>query len=262
MPQEPDVKLVLVPTTSGTGSEETTVGVVSKSDTHEKFGIFVTHVDLSIIDPELTSGMPPGLTASTGMDTLAHAIEAFTTISVKNPISDQRALAAMRLVYKWLPVAVKDGSNLEARTNMCLACVLAGMAFNDSMTNFGHGIAHAFGAKSHLAHGLGCALAEPAAVESFAETIPDIIHVIGIEFGADIKIGDTSAVIGKKTGDALRSQMREVGIPTLEKLGFSRENVLAHREAVMDEFQTHLAPIKVTPKIVETVLASMYDDYR
>jgi alcohol dehydrogenase class IV len=262
MQQTPDVKLVLMPTTSGTGSEETAVGVVSKSDTHEKFGVFITGVDLTIIDPELASGMPPGLTASTGMDTIAHAVEAFTTTSVKNPVSDQRALAAMRLAYRWLPVAVRDGSDLEARTNMCLACVLAGMAFNDSMNNFGHGIAHALGTKSHLAHGLGCALAEPAALESFSAEIPELIRTIGLEFGADIRDDDSPEEIGKKTGDALRKLMKEIGIPSLEDLGLSRDEVMAHKEAVMEEFQTHLAPITVTPEIVETVLASMYDDYR
>ena len=262
MAQVPSVKIVLMPTTSGTGSEETTVGVVSKSDTHEKFGVFVTNVDLSIIDPSLATGMPPSLTATTGMDTIAHACEAFTTTAVKNPVSDQRALTAMRLAYKWLPVAVKDGSNLEARSNMCLACTLAGMAFNDSMNNFGHGIAHAFGTKSHLAHGLVCALAEPPALESFSEAIPELIKEIGLQFGAEFEDNDTSAVIGKKTGNALRRLMKEVGIPTLEAKGFSRDDVLAHNDGVMAEFQTHLAPIKITPEIVEKVLASMYDDYR
>lgn len=262
MAQVPAVKIVLIPTTSGTGSEETTVGVISNSETHEKFGVFVTQVDLSIVDPTLTAGMPPGLTASTGMDTVAHACEAFTTTALKNPVSDQRALTAMRLANKWLPIAVKDGSNIEARTNMCLACTLAGQAFNDSMNNFGHGIAHAFGTKSHLAHGTVCALAEPAALESFSEEIPDLLKQIGEQFGAVYEDDDPPKVIGKKTGDALRRLMKEIGIPTLEELGFTREEVLDHNDAVMAEFQTHLAPITVTPDIVATVLASMYDDYR
>lgn len=262
MAQVPSVKIVLIPTTSGTGSEETTVGVVSSSETHEKFGVFVTNVDLSIIDPELTTGMPPQLTAMTGMDTIVHACEAFTTTSVKNPVSDQRALAAMRLAKEWLPVAVKDGNHIQARSSMCLACTLAGMAFNDSMNNFGHGIAHAFGTRSHLPHGLACALAEPPALESFANEIPDLIKEIGLQFDAEFSDSDTPEEIGKKTGNALRKFMKEIGIPSLEERGMSREEVLAHRDGVMAEFQTHLAPIKITPEIVEKVLASMYDDYR
>jgi alcohol dehydrogenase len=262
IPQDPDVKLILIPTTSGTGSEETFPAVLSDSKTGVKFGAFITGASLSIVDPELTLGLPPALTASTGMDTIAHSIEAYTTTQTKNPVSDQRALTALRLAAKWLPVAVKDGSNLEARTNMSLACTLAGMAFNDSMNNFGHGIAHAFGAKSHLAHGLGCALAEPAAVESFSETIPETIREIGEALGAVIPAEATPKEIGKITGDALRTLMKSVDIPSLEKLGFSREDVLAHRDAVLGEFQTWLSPVKVTPEIAETVLASMYDDYR
>lgn len=262
MAQVSDLKLVMIPTTSGTGSEETAVSVISRSDTHGKFGVYLTHMDLSIIDPELIVGLPPSLTASTGMDTVAHACEAFTTTSKKNPVSDQRALAAMRLAYKWLPVAVKDGNNIEARTNMCLACVLAGMAFNDCRNNFAHGIAHAFSTKSKLAHGLICALAEPPALESFAEEVPDLIRAIGAEFGAEFKDDDPPTVIGKKTGNALRKMMWEIGIPTLEALGMSRDDVMAHRDAVMAEAQTHMAPMKVTLEIVDTVLASMYDDYR
>jgi alcohol dehydrogenase len=262
IPQKPDVKLVLIPTTSGTGSEETFAAVMSDTSTGLKFGVFITDANLSIIDPELTLGLPPALTASTGMDAIAHSIEAFTTISMKNPVSDQRALAALRLAVKWLPIAVKDGGNPEARTNMSLACTLAGMAFNDSMNNFGHGIAHAFGAKSHLAHGLACALAEPAAVESFAEAIPGIIREIGEALGADIPASATPKESGNAVGSALRGLMKEIGIPSFEQLGFSREDVIGHKEAVLAEFQTLLAPIKVTPEIAETVLASMYDDYR
>jgi alcohol dehydrogenase class IV len=262
IPQKPDVKLVLIPTTAGTGSEETFAAVLSDTSTSLKFGVFITGADLSIVDPELTLGLPPALTASTGMDTVSHCIEAFTTLAKKNPVSDQRALSALRLAAKWLPVAVKDGGNLEARTNMSLACTLAGMAFNDSMNNFGHGIAHAFGAKSHLAHGLACALAEPAAVESFSEAIPEMIREIGEAIGADIPMSAAPKEIGKATGDALRGLMKEVGIPSFGQLGFTREDVLGHKEAVLAEFQTLLAPIKVTPEIAETVLASMYDDYR
>jgi len=261
IPVKPDVKLVLIPTTSGTGSEATAVAVLSESSNGMKFGVFITGADLSIVDPELTLALPPGLTASTGMDTIAHAIEAFTTISRKNPISDQRALAAMRLAVKWLPVAVKDGGNLEARTNMCLACTLAGMAFNDSMNNFAHGIAHAFGQKSHLAHGLGCALAEPAAIECFSEEYPDMIYEIGEALGADIPAGTAPVEIGKAVGGLLRALMKEIGIPSFAKLGFSREDVMGHKEEILAEFQTMLSPVKITPEIAEKVLASMYDDY-
>lgn len=258
---EPDVDLVLIPTTSGTGSEATFVAVLSDSNTSLKHGVCVTHASLSIVDPELAATMPPGLTATTGMDAIAHACEAYTTVGMKNPMADQHALAALRLAARWLPVAVKDGGNIEARTYMSLASTLGGMAFIESMCNFGHGIAHAFGSRDHLAHGLVCGLAEPATLESFAESFPNLIRDIGEALGAVIPAEATNEEIGKATGNTLRKLMKEIGIPTLKDLGFSREDVLDHNDVVMAEFQTHLAPITITPEIVEKVLASMYDDY-
>ncbi len=267
----PEVILILVPTTCGTGSEETAVGVASRSSDHLKFGVRITGASLSIIDPELTLGLPPSLTAQTGMDVVAHAIEAFTTVpaagpfppnAFKNPYSDQLALAAMSLAAKWLPVAVKDGKNIEARTNMALACMFGGMSFNDSMNNFGHGVAHAFGTYKRMAHGLCCALAEPATIQAAAPVIPELVKEIGLRFGAVIPDGAAPEEIGKATGDALRKLMKEIGIPSLESLNFTREEILDMKDAVLAEFQTRLAPIAVTGEIATQVLASMYDDYK
>jgi alcohol dehydrogenase len=261
-PVKPDIMLVMIPTTSGTGSEETAVGVVSKSATGGKFGKFITGMDLSIIDPELTLGLPPNLTAATGMDVVAHVCEAYTTLERKNDVSDLRALAVIDVVKKWLPVAVKDGGNLEARKNMSLACVITGMCFNDSMTNYAHGIAHAFGTKSHLAHSLGCALAEPPALEALATAVPELIRDIGERFDAVIPESASPEEIGKATGDRLRAFMKEIGIPSLKDLGFSREDVMAHVDGVLVEPQVWLAPLEVTAEIAEKTLASMYDDYQ
>lgn len=270
-PRTPDVILVLIPTTCGTGSEETSVGVVSRSSDHLKFGVMITGASLSIVDPELTLGLPPSLTAQTGMDVVSHAIEAFTTIpaegpfpknAFKNPYSDQLALAAMSLAYKWLPVAVKDGKNLEARTNMALACTFAGTAFNDSMNNFGHGVAHAFGTYKRIPHGLACALAEHATIQAEAVVIPELVKEVGLRFGAVIPDGATPEEIGKATGDALRRFMKEIGIPSLEQMNYTREEILDMRDAVLAEGQTHLAPIAVTPEVATQVLACMYDDYK
>jgi alcohol dehydrogenase class IV len=261
-PRTPDVPLILIPTTCGTGSEETGVAVLSFSKTNLKFGIFVTGAALSIVDPGLTAGLPPALTASTGMDVIAHACEAYTTTSRKNPLSDARARTALRTAVKYLPRAVKNGADIDARTQMSLACTLAGMAFNDSMNNLAHGIAHAFGASSHLAHGIACALAEPCALESFVTVIPELVRDIGVDMGAEIPENAVPEEIGRLTGGRLRAFMREIGIPSFESLGFTREDVVGHVDRVMVESQIKRAPLTVTPELVEKILASMYDDYR
>jgi alcohol dehydrogenase class IV len=261
-PRRPDVKLILIPTTCGTGSEETAVAVVSDSKTGLKYGLFLVEADLSLVDPELTTGLPPGLTASTGMDVICHACEAYTTISRKNPISDQRAHTALRLAVKNLPLLIKDGSNIEARTNMSLACTWAGMAFNDSMNNLAHGIAHALGSKSHLAHGIACALAEPPSLELFVTAVPELVRDIGVDLGANIPENATPAEIGRLTGARLREFMREIGIPSFEKLGYTRQQILDHLDAAMQEFQVKLAPLAVTREQMQSLLESMYDNYR
>jgi alcohol dehydrogenase class IV len=196
------------------------------------------------------------------MDVVAHACEAYTTVVRKNPVSDARARTALRLAVQYLPRAVKNGADIEARTQMSIACTLAGMAFNDSMNNLAHGIAHAFGSSSHLAHGIACALAEPSALESFVTVVPELVRDIGLELGAEIPENAAPEEIGRLTGGRLRAFMREIGIPSFESMGFKREDVVGHVDRVMAEMQTHLAPLTVTPELAGKILASMYDDYR
>src|SRR5205807_2439053 len=105
------------------------------------------------VDPALTISMPPRLTASTGMDALAHAVEAMTSIFA-NPISGTLAMRALELIHRWLLPAVEDGSNLAARAGMSLAALMAGQAFPSGLPHLGHAIGHALGTAYHIPHGM------------------------------------------------------------------------------------------------------------
>lgn len=145
---------IAVPTTAGTGSEVTLVAVVADTQKHAKLSFtsykLVPHV--AILDPALTASLPPKLTATTGMDALTHAIEAYTSIQ-KNPVSDAFAVKAIELIAANLPVACREGSDVEARTNLALASLMAGAAFSNAMVGVVHAIGHSLGGLCRIPHG-------------------------------------------------------------------------------------------------------------
>jgi alcohol dehydrogenase class IV len=226
IPQKPGKGMFAIPTTSGTGSEVTAVSVISNSEVGLKQGVVDPNCRprLAIVDPELTLGLPAGLTASTGMDAFSHAIEAYTS-AMNNPMSDILALEAVSLVVKYLPVAVADGSNLKARVKMSFASMIAGMSFNDSAPHLGHAIAHTMGAKFHVPHGVGCGLAAPSVLEYLSDVFPHRIRDIGKAMGLDLKDDLSSEELGVTTADAVRKLNKEIGLPSMSDLGFSEEDL-------------------------------------
>lgn len=155
----PRLPLILVPTTAGTGSEVTPVSVVTTGE-GQKNVVYSPLLlpDLAILDAELTLGLPPHVTAATGIDAMVHAVEAYTSKDLKNPISDCLAREALRLLSTSLFKACQDGSNLQARENMLLGACLAGMAFANSPVAAVHALAYPLGAHFHVPHGLSNAL--------------------------------------------------------------------------------------------------------
>ncbi|MEG0418720.1 MAG: iron-containing alcohol dehydrogenase [Gordonibacter sp.] len=145
---------IAVPTTAGTGSEVTLVAVVADTQKHAKLSFasykLVPHV--AILDPALTSSLPPKLTATTGMDALTHAIEAYTSIQ-KNPVSDAFAVKAIELIAANLPRACAEGGDVDARANLALASLMAGAAFSNAMVGIVHAIGHSLGGLCHIPHG-------------------------------------------------------------------------------------------------------------
>lgn len=175
--------LVLLPTTSGTGSEVTDIAVVTTDD-EQKMGILGDQMfaDIAILDPALTYGLPRAVTAATGVDAMVHAIEAYTNRHRKNPVSDALAREALKLLSSNIVAACDDPSNATVRSNMLLGAMLAGQAFTNSPVGAVHGMAYPLGALFHIPHGLSNSLmlepvlrfSAPAAAPLYAE-LGDVI---------------------------------------------------------------------------------------
>lgn len=168
----PRLPLILVPTTSGTGSEVTPISIVT-TGASEKMGVVspVLLPDVALLDPELTYGLPPHVTAATGIDAMVHAIEAYASASANNnPLSRTLAVEALRLMSPALLNAVRDGRDASARADMLLGSMLAGQAFANSPVAAVHALAYPLGGHFHIPHGLSNALVLPHVLRFNAAT--------------------------------------------------------------------------------------------
>ena len=219
--KKPQMTLIAINTTAGTASEMTRFTIITDESRHDKMAIVDSNVTpfLSINDSELMEGMPAGLTAATGMDALTHAVEAYVS-TIASPITDACALKAIALVARYLPTAVREPNNKEAREQMAYAQFLAGMAFNNASLGYVHAMAHQLGGFYDLPHGVCNALLLPH-VEAFnmsvaSERLNEVGQVLEAN-NSDLKDLDVIAAI-KKLADI-------VGIPkSLEELGVKRED--------------------------------------
>lgn len=155
----PRLPLVLVPTTAGTGSEVTPISIVTTA-TQEKKGVVsvLLYPDLAVLDAELTVGLPPFVTAMTGIDAMVHAIEAYTSKIKKNPLADSLAREALRIMYVNLPRVLKNGGDRDARSAMLAGSMMAGMAFANAPVAAVHALAYPLGGHFHVPHGHSNAL--------------------------------------------------------------------------------------------------------
>lgn len=158
--------LVVLPTTSGTGSEVTNVCVVKDSQTGLKLPFVSEYLlpDVALLDPRLTVGLPPFFTAATGMDAMTHAVEAFTCIG-KNPLSDAYAFAAIQRLAENLVPVLDDPQNRERRLQVALAATMAGIAFSNSMVGMVHALGHTVGVVAHVPHGVCMSILLPFVLE-------------------------------------------------------------------------------------------------
>lgn len=173
-----------VPTTSGTGSEATIAAVITDDKTHEKYAVndpsLVPHY--ALLDPLLTLGLPPFITATTGMDALTHAIEAY--IGQSNTANTKAAaIAASKLIVTHLPIAYKHGDNVESRAKMQHASYLAGVAFTRAYVGYVHAISHALGGLYSVAHGLANSIVLPHTLRQYGEVVYPKLAELALDCG-------------------------------------------------------------------------------
>lgn len=254
--EHPPLPLMEIATTSGTGSECTFVSVVSSSSLNCKMGLPVSP-DYGIVDPELTLTVPRYVTAFTGMDALAHAVESLTE-QKNSPHSDLLAYEAIRLICKYLPEAVKDGNDIEAREYLALASNFAGISFNESGTHIGHSCAHALGHLYHIDHGVCCADLTPGVIQFTAMTFPEKIKNVGRLFGITFSELDSPKVIGEKTAEAAARFGKAIGIKSLRDHGLTKEEVLCVAGVVNADHLCHCFAGNVTLDDIRGVLEAGY----
>ncbi|HSF61301.1 MAG TPA: iron-containing alcohol dehydrogenase [Gaiellaceae bacterium] len=230
---------VAIPTTAGTGSEVTLWTVITDHDRKIKFNVggtplIAAHVGL--IDPELTVGLPPEVTAATGMDALSHAIECYTC-DYHQPFSDAVALQGIELVAQWLRRAVVDGSDLEARTNMAHAATLGGMAYGTESAGAAHAMSQSAGGVHDCPHGALTARVLGPVCEYNASAAPERYARIAQGLGVDTRgLAPLDAALAGV--DELYRLTDDVGIPTMGELGFSEDEVPMLARIAFEDPQT------------------------
>lgn len=176
--------LIAIPTTAGTGSETTLAAVITDAKTHHKYPIndFPLIPRYAVLDPEVTRSLPPSLTASTGMDALTHAVEAFIGHSTTRQTRED-ALTAVSLIFENLRTVYYNGDNMEARRNMLEAAYLAGSAFTVSYVGYVHAVAHSLGGRYGTPHGLANAILLPYVLEAYGSSAHKKLHQLAIAAG-------------------------------------------------------------------------------
>ena len=224
--------LVLVPTTAGTGSEATPISVITCGN-GVKLAVNARPLtaDWALLDPELTVGLPAPVTAATGIDAIVHAVEAYTSARLKNPLSDALAREALRLLSANLLTACREPGNLEARSAMLLGAHLAGIAFSNAPVGGVHALAYPLGGLFHLPHGLSNALMlrpvlehnAEAARELYAELAPILDPALD-QLGSQAQSrGFIDSVCGLASDSGVSLRLRDHGIPESEIATLARE---------------------------------------
>ena len=254
---KPGVPLILIPTTAGTGSEMTSISVLSDTKNQVKKGVVSEHLfaRVAILDAELTLGLPPQVTAMTGMDALSHAVESYTGVRA-TVFTDTLNLQAIRMIAKFLRRAYANGENREAREMMLYASGLAGIAFNNTQNGLDHALALAIGGKFHLPHGLLTAFILPWVMEFNLVANPQKFIEIAKAFGEET--GGRSEIEAAR--QSVKALLDDLGISyRLRDYNVPREEIPALAKATIGAARLILNnPRKVTEKEVIQLLEKNY----
>ncbi|MBN1381690.1 MAG: iron-containing alcohol dehydrogenase [Deltaproteobacteria bacterium] len=253
--------LVAVPTTSGTGSECTPVSVLHDTSTHRKVPIANGELlpDMAILVPEFTISMPPKLTAGTGLDVLAHALDGIMTPAA-NEFTDAMGLTAIKMTFKYLPRAYKNGKDREARYRMIIAASAAGISFGQNAAALTHSLGHSIGSLFNIHHGLSVGMLIPYCLQYYrpvSDKYLDICHALRIE-------GSTPDESFDNLIKAFRDLFKTLDVPlSLEELGIKTDEFDSKMETLvlytMEDIDTFFSPRPITADQCEQLLRYAYD---
>jgi alcohol dehydrogenase class IV len=249
-PDRPALPIIAIPTTAGTGSETNNWGVIDDPIRQCKFyvGDASTTPVAAILDPELTLGLPPRPTAGTGIDALTHAIESLTSKG-STPVSAAYAHQAVKLISRALPIAVKDGANVDARGDMLMGAHLAGLALTLSGLGLVHGIAHSVSAHVGAAHGEALATVLPEVMQFNSRAVSDIYASVGNDMG--VSANSETAI------EAVRDLAESINIRnSLSHYGVKQEMVADIAKTVLADSVTGNNPIAPSDGEVQGILTS------
>ncbi|NPV87208.1 MAG: iron-containing alcohol dehydrogenase [Anaerolineae bacterium] len=226
--------LATIPTTSGTGSEVTWGIVLTNQAEQRKMGLGnrANLADIAIVDPALAAGMPPQLTADTGLDALTHAVEGYTC-AWHNDFADGMCLVAARLVMTYLPRAVANGKDMEAREHLHNAAACAGLGFSNALVSVAHAMGHTLGATFHIPHGRAVGLVLPYTIEFCAAEAPERFVDLGKFIGCVNQDGQAGA---RQLAQAIRGLCQTIGEPlSLHQAGLDEKAFENALEKMIDD---------------------------
>jgi alcohol dehydrogenase class IV len=227
-------RLITIPTTSGTGAEATWAIVLTDTEGQRKMGLGhpENHADIAIVDPEMAKGMPPQLTANTGLDALTHAVEGYTC-TWQNDITDGLCLNAALLILRYLPRSFKDGSDMEARERMHNAASLAGLGFGNAMASMAHAMGHTLGAVFNVPHGRAVSIFLPYTIEFAARETHQRFAEMAAFLGCSKEGGEKAA---RSLATYIRDLCQKVSNPTsVAEAGIEREVYEAQVDKMVDD---------------------------
>lgn len=255
--QSPLKPIIVVPTTSGTGSESTPGAVITDTENNCK-QIIICPISLGIVDPELALGLPADITTATALDALCHSIEALTS-RTPNRFSETLGKEVVTLISKYLPIAYKDGSNLEAREGLQLAATLAGMSILGPFCHIPHDLGQPLGAIFHIPHGIACAATLAESMKFVAPDVPDKVRLVAECMGAIVPSKASSEEIGNIAYDSIRKLTNEVNLPGLKAFINTKEELLIAVPDILKAAFFMFSPSSVTPEDVKEILDKAYD---
>ena len=250
--------LVLIPTTAGTGSEATKFTIITDTE-HEVKMLLKGEMllpDVAVIDPEFTLSAPPGVTAATGMDALAHAVESYTSRK-RNPLTDLYALSAIRRIFQYLPAAYQNGQDRTARQEMALAAYEAGICINNASVTIVHGMSRPIGALFHVPHGLSNAMLMQECFSYVMDGCPERFADIARAIGAASPEGSP-----KEAARQFLAKLKELcgilHIPTLAEYGIDRGEFEARMPKMAKDAMASGSPSNTIKDITEKDLLTIY----